>query len=478
MNIKLMLKLTGKTLLVLDALLLIPLLVSLWYGESVRPFLFTILPLTVFGGGLTLIPAKSRGFSHDGFFAVGFIWPLYGICGAFPFLFSGYFSSFIDCLFESISGFTTTSATVLMQIEHLPRGILFWRSMTNFLGGMGVLVLTVALLPKLGIRPTQVMWAESPGPIKSKLVPKSSDSSKILYAIYLALTALMILALLMSGMPLFDSVTNAFATAGTGGLSIRNFSIGSYVNPAAEVIITVFMLLFSINFSAYFFLLCGKWKQVARSDELRFFCGAALISTVLITLNIRPIYASIGEALRHAAFQSASFLSSTGFFTVNFDVWPEFSRNLLLLLMMSGACAGSTGGGLKVSRVLLLLKSLSREIRQIIHPRSISVVKLDGLAVEEKTLHTVHSYFATYMVLIFAAALIVSLDNHSFGTTLSSVLACINNIGPGLELVGPLGSYSIFSPLSKVVLSLCMILGRLEIFPVLILFSRAAWRRT
>jgi trk system potassium uptake protein TrkH len=344
---------------------------------------------------------------------------------------------------------------------------------------MGVLVLTIALLPSLGARTSFLTRAESPGPVKSKLVPKTSQSSKILYSIYLVLTLLQILCLKLAGMDLYDAVVHAFATAGTGGFSTRNLSIAAYNSAAIEIIVTVFMLLFAVNFSMYFLLLCGKWKRVLQSDELRFFLIVVALSGLVIAVNIRGDFpADFGSALRHAFFQVASIISTTGFATANFDLWPELSRCILVLLMFLGACAGSTGGGLKCARVLLLLKNLRRELQGLIHPRSVHVVKLDGQVVEERVLHTVHVFFAAYLLILASGVLLISLDNFSFTTTATAVISCIGNIGPGLDLVGPMGNFSIFSVFSKLILSLCMIIGRLEIFPILILFSKNAWSRT
>lgn len=398
--------------------------------------------------------------------------------GALPFFFSGFFPSYVDCFFESVSGFTTTGASILTAVEPLPRGILFWRSFMHWMGGMGVLILTIALLPSLGGRTLHVMRAESPGPIVSKLVPKTSQSSKILYGIYCALTLLEVFCLRIAGMPWYDSLVHSFATAGTGGFSTRNLSIAAYESPAIEVIITLFMLVFSINFALYFLLLCGKVRQALRSDELRFFLAVVAFSTLLISINIWPMYPADGSAVRHAAFQVGSIISTTGFASTDFNLWPEFSRILLVLLMFIGACAGSTGGAIKCSRVLLLLKCIRREIRQVVHPRSVNVVKLDGRVVDEDSLRSVQLFFAAYLFIALGATLLVSVDNFSFGTTFTAVVSCIGNVGPGLELVGPMGNYSAFSGFSKLVLSLCMLIGRLEVLPVLVLFSRNAWKRS
>ena len=478
MNFRLVFKVTGKALMVEAVSMLIPLLVSLIYQEDPTPFLYTIPLVMIIGFLLSLMPSNDHFFPREGFFSVALIWLLMGAFGALPFFFSGYFNSYIDCFFEAVSGFTTTGASILTAVEPLPRGILFWRSFIHWLGGMGVLILTIALLPSLGARTLHLMKAESPGPVVSKLVPKSSQSSKILYGIYCALTAIEVIILRITGMPWYDSIVHSFATAGTGGFSTRNLSIAAYGSPAIEIIITIFMLLFSVNFSLYFLLLCGKVKQVLKSDELRFFLIIVFASIILISINIWDLYPTGGESIRHAAFQVGSIISTTGFASTDFNLWPEFSRILLVLLMFIGACAGSTGGAIKCSRVLLLGRCIKREIRQVIHPRAVNVVKLDGRVVDESGLRSVHIFFSAYILITLGATLLVSLDNYSFGTTFTAVVSCIGNIGPGLELVGPMGNYALFSGFSKLVLSLCMIIGRLEVLPILVLFSGNAWKRS
>ena len=479
MNYKLVLRVTGLALILEAACLLLPMLVSLIYREDPLPFLWSILILAAVGSALSLLFKKAPNSlqARDGFLTVGLIWTLFGAFGALPFRFSGLFGNYVNCFFECISGFTTTGASILTAVEGLPYGLLFWRSFTHWLGGMGVLVLTAALLPSLGISSNFLIRAESPGPVKSKLVPRASQSSKILYAIYLALTAIQTILLRIAGLPWYDSIVHAFGTAGTGGFSIRNTSVGAYGNPAVEIIITVFMLLFSINFAMYFLLLTRKFKQVLLSDELRFFLILVLLSIAAVTINILPSYDSLGDAVRISAFQVATIISTTGYATADFNPWPEFSRMLLVILMLMGACAGSTGGGMKCSRVLVLFRSAAREIRTIIHPRSVSVVRLDGEPLPEQTVRTTQCYFIIYMFLTFGASLLVGLDNFSFGTTLTAVISCTNNIGPGLEAVGPMGNFAAFSNLSKLILSFCMILGRLEMFPILVLFSRNAWKK-
>ena len=478
MNFRLVFKVTGKALMVEAVSMLIPLMVCLFYQEDLTPFLFTIPLVMIIGFALSLLHSNDHFFPREGFFSVALIWLLMGAFGALPFYFSGFFPSYIDCFFEAVSGFTTTGASILTAVEPLSRGILFWRSFIHWLGGMGVLILTIALLPSLGSRTLHLMKAESPGPVVSKLVPKSSQSSKILYGIYCGMTAIEIIALRIAGMPWYDSIVHSFATAGTGGFSTRNLSIAAYNSPAIEIIITIFMLLFSVNFSLYFLLLCGKVKQVLKSDELRFFLIVVFASIVLITFNIWNLYPTVGESIRHAAFQVGSIISTTGFASTDFNQWPEFSRVLLVLLMFVGACAGSTGGAIKCSRVLLLGRCIRREIKQVIHPRVVNVVKLDGRVVDEPALRSVHIFFAAYIFITLGATLLVSVDNNSFGTTFTAVVSCIGNIGPGLELVGPMGNYAFFSPFSKLLLSLCMIIGRLEILPILVLFSGNAWKRS
>ncbi len=480
MNYKVVLRVTGVALLLEAAALLIPLCVALLYREDPVPFLAAILLLAAAGLALSIVFRRSRGSlqARDGFLAVGLSWALFGVFGALPFRLSGLFGNYADCFFEAVSGFTTTGATMLTAVEGLPYGLLFWRSLTHWLGGMGVLVLTAALLPMLGVSSNFLIRAESPGPVKSKLVPRASQSSKILYGIYLVLTVIETVSLRLAGMPWYDSVIHAMGTAGTGGFSIKNTSIGAYGSPAIEIIVTVFMFLFSVNFAMYFLLLTGRVRQVLKSDELRFFLAMTAVAITAVTVNIAPLFPTVGDALRAAAFQCLSIISTSGYSTADFNLWPEFSRMLLVILMFIGACAGSTAGGIKCSRILVLLRSARREVQSIIHPRSVSVVRLDGEPLSEQTVRTTHCFFIIYMFLLFGVSLVVGLDNFSFGTTFTAVLTCVSNVGPGLEMVGPMGSFAAFSPFSKVVLSLCMIIGRLEMFPVLVLFSRNAWKRT
>ena len=426
MNLKLVSRLVGRVLLVEAFFMLLPLAVALLYQEDPAPFLLTILLMAILGLALSAVPATRHFYAREGFFAVGLIWLVTGVMGALPFYFSGTFPSFVDCLFESVSGFTTTGATILTDIEAQPRGILFWRAFTHWMGGMGVLVLLTALLPSLGIRSHYLTQAETPGPVFSKLVPKQSQTSKILYGIYCAMTLAEVALLKLAGMPLYDSFIHAF-----------------------------FALLFSINFAMYFLLLCRRFREVLQSDELRFFLVVVGLSTAVIAFNIRHLYQGPLQCLRYAFFQVSSIISTTGFATADFCLWPQFSQIIFILLMLCGACAGSTGGGIKCSRILLAGRAIRREVHRIIHPRSVEIVKLDGKPVDESTLASVLLFISCY----------------------TSVITCISNTGPGLGAVGPAGNFSAFSPLSKLVLSLCMIIGRLEIFPILVMFSRSTWRR-
>ena len=478
MNIKLVLKLVGRILLLEAAAMVIPMAVALLYRESPLPFLYAILIMAACGFGLSALPAKQQFFTREGFAAVGLIWIFTGLAGALPFIFCGWFATPMDAIFESCSGFTTTGSTILTEIESLPKGILFWRAFTHWMGGMGVLVLATAIVPKLGIRSHYLTQAETPGPVFSKLVPKQSQTSKILYQMYFALTALEVVCLKLAGMPLYDSLIHAFSTAGTGGFSNRNASVGAYDSVPIDIIITVFMLLFSINFAIYFLLLTKKWREALQSDELRFFLGVVFGAIAIITLANLEVYRSIWQSLRYAAFQVAAIVSTTGFGTADFVLWPQFSQLIIVLLMFCGASAGSTGGGMKCSRVLLLLRSIRREIHRVTHPRSVEVVKLDGKLVSESTLHSLLVFLGAYVTTIFAAALVVSLDGQSFTASFSAALTCVSNVGPGLEVIGPTGNFALFSPLSKLVMALCMIIGRLEIYPILVLFSPSTWRRS
>ena len=478
MNHKLIFHTLGSTLQLEALCLLLPLLVSLGYREDPRPFLFTILPVAVLGTVLSRLRARPDFYYREGFAVVGLVWIVLSLFGALPFRFSGEFGRYIDCLFEIVSGFTTTGASILTQIEGLPRGLLFWRSFSSWIGGLGVVVFLLALLPKLGDRSQVLVQAESPGPISSKLVPRTARSSRILTLIYLGLTGAEIAALLLAGMPLYDASVNAFATVCTGGFSVLNQSIAGYGMPACEVIITVFMVLCSLNLGIFFLLWTRQWDIVRRNDEMWVFLGTVGGSVLLVFCLILPGYDGAGHALRDAAFQVSSIVSTTGFSTADFDRWPELARLILVCLMFFGGCAGSTAGGIKFARILLLVRCAARSLRRFTNPRSVKVVKLDGSPVEERTLTEVFVFFLLYLLILAAVSAIVSLDSVSLTTSFTAALACLSNIGPGLDAVGPAGNFAALSALSKGSLTFAMLAGRLELFPILILLRPDTWKKT
>ncbi len=478
MNIRMVLRILGYVLGAEAVLMLLPLLVCLIYGENPFPFLVCILGLGICAGLLRLIKPRSRSlFAREGFLAVSLAWILVSLAGAVPFVLDGAIPSYVDALFETVSGFTTTGASVLRDVEALPCGLLFWRSFTHWIGGMGVLVFIMAVLPMAGDRSMHLMRAEVPGPSVGKLVPRVRHTALLLYAIYLALTILEVGFLLAGGMPLFDSLVHAFGTAGTGGFSIKNASIAAYNSPYLEGVIGVFMLLFGVNFNLYFLLLMRDFKQVLKSEELRIYLLIVAGSVGMITLNILPTAGGAETAFREAFFQVSSIITTTGYATADYTTWPTFSQTVLFLLMVTGACGGSTGGGLKVSRLIILVKKCGRELIRLVHPRAVGAVRLDGKAVDNQTSHDVGIFFITYMGIIGGMTLLVSLDGFDFTTTISAVAACMGNIGPGLGTVGPSGNFMDFSVLSKLLLSVTMLLGRLEIFPLLLTLTPVIYRK-
>ncbi len=480
MNFRMIFRSLGLVMIVEAACMLPSLLVSLIYKQQdFLSFIITILAMVIFGLVLYSIKARNSNiYARDGFAIVSVGWVLVSFFGALPFFISGAIPSFIDAFFESASGFTTTGSTILKEIESLPRGILFWRSFTHWMGGMGVLVLTLAVLPKAGATTFQIMKAESPGPNPGKLVPKIGQTAKILYGIYIVLTLVQIGLLLIAGMPVYDSLIHAFGTAGTGGFSNMNKSVGAYGNVFIEVIITVFMFLFGINFTLYYQGLKGNIKSIFKDEEFRFYLGTVVAAILLITWNLYgTVFDSLWEGLRHASFQVSSIITTTGYATTDFNLWPVFSKSILVLLMFIGASAGSTGGGIKCIRIVLLFKAIKREIIKVIHPRSVYSVKLGGRIVEEETLTGVMTYFFAYIAIMVGSLFIVALDGMDLVTTFTAVATTIGNVGPGLEVVGPIGSFADFSFLSKLVFSIIMLFGRLEIFPMLILFTPSFWKR-
>ena len=482
MNLKMMGKFISQ-IVAIEAVFMIPaLLSSLYCGEAaaVKGFLWTFVIMLLVAGGLYLVCRKAGKLfgAREGLVCVGFSWIILSLLGCLPFVISGNIPKFIDAFFEIVSGFTTTGASVVPAVEELDKGILYWRSFSHWLGGMGVLVFLLAISP--GSKGTgftmHLLRAESPGPDVGKLVPKMKQTAVILYSIYVVLTILNIIFLLCGGMSLFESVCTAFGTAGTGGFGIKNDSLASY-SPYLQNVTTIFMFLFGVNFSIYYLLLLKEFKSVFKDEELRLYFGLAVVCVVLIVLNIRPLYGTLEETIRHAAFQVSSIMTTTGFATTDFDLWPSFSKAILMMLMLIGASAGSTGGGFKCIRVLLLFKILRRNIRQILNPRKVMVVRSNGRPVDEKVLSNTNAYLAAYVVIIIISTLLISLDGFGFETNLSAVLACFNNIGPGMAAVGPTCNFAAYSVFSKIILSINMLAGRLEIFPILVLLSRSTWNR-
>ena len=478
MNRKMVLYTVGRIILLEGVLLLIPLAVSLYYRELLTAWAFAVTVAAAAAVGSLLMLFNRHGdrtlFAKGGFITVALSWVALALIGALPFTLSGAIPSYVDAVFETVSGLTTTGASVLPNPEVLTKGLLFWRSFTHWIGGMGVIVLMMAVMPAESGRSIHILRAEVPGPVVGKLVPRLRDTAKILYLIYLALTVLQIVFLLCGGMPLFDSVVHTFGTAGTGGFGIKADSVASY-SPYLQWVITVFMLIFGVNFNLYYFLLLRRVKPVLKSGELWCYLAVVVVSTVLIVWNVSPLYGAFSETLRHSAFQVSSIMTTTGYSTTDFAAWPELSKAILLLLMMVGGCAGSTAGGLKVSRVILLFKIVGRDLKKMLHPRSVGVVQVSGKPVEEQTLNGVSSYFVLYMILLLAVFLILSFEPFSFETNLSATIACFNNVGPGLAGVGPLSNYAAYSDFSTIVLSLAMLFGRLEIYPILFALTPSVW---
>jgi len=481
MNYKMMGRFISQILFV-EAFFMIPaLLVSLGYHEAgaAKAFAVTIALILIIALVSSRIcrGAPSAFRAREGLVCVGISWIVLSLLGCLPFYLSREIPKYVDAFFEIVSGFTTTGASVVPAVEELSHGILYWRSFSHWLGGMGVLVFLLAFTGEKGQGFTMhLLRAESPGPSVGKLVPKMRKTAGILYLLYICLTVLDILFLLLGDMPLFEAVCHAFGTAGTGGFGVKNDSFTSY-SPYLQNVTTVFMILFGVNFSCYYLLMLKQFRSVFRDEELRTYFSIILISVLLITLNVRHLYPTLEETIRHAAFQVGSIMTTTGYATTDYELWPAFSKTLILCLMVCGACAGSTGGGMKVARLLLIFKSLGRNIRQVVSPRKVELVRNNGAVVDEKILDNTNAYLAAYITIVFAVFLIISLDGFSIGTNFSAVLCTFNNIGPGFEAVGPTCNFSAYSDLSKLVLSWAMLAGRLEIFPMLVLFNKGTWKR-
>lgn len=480
MNITAILNIIGHVMKYEIILLLIPFFVALFYGQGdANAFLYTVLLMIPIALILIKIKGKKNEiYAKEGFLTVGLAWIVISFFGALPFVFSGAIPSLVDAFFETSSGFTTTGASILTEIQSLPKGILFWRSFTHWVGGMGFLIFILALMPTFSGNTIHLLKAESPGPTPGKIVPKIKQTAKILYAIYFVLTLIETIFLKGAGLSWYDSIIHALGTAGTGGFSNMNASVAAFNNPAVEWIITIFMLLFGVNFVLYFQLIRGNVKAFFKSEELKWYLIAVFASIIIIAVNIIPFnHGDVTKSIRDSAFQVSSIVTTTGYATVNFNLWPTLSKVILIMLMFMGAMAGSTGGGIKTIRIVIIFKAIRREIDKILHPRRVKSVKIDGNVVEEETISGVFLFIFAYIIISLIAIFIVSFDNFDITTTVTSVIATLSNIGPGLEIVGPAGNFSVFSDLSKLVLSFCMLAGRLEIYPMLILFSPSLWKK-
>lgn len=462
-----------------EAILMLPsVIVGLIYREAITwcflPAIGALLLLSLFG---LKKPKNTAIYAREGFLVVAAAWVLMSLFGAVPFWLSGEFDTVWDCIFEIVSGFTTTGASILNSVEQLPHCILFWRSFSHWIGGMGVLVFVLAVMPMGEERSMHLMRAEVPGPVVGKLVPRMRDTAKILYTVYAAMTLLLVILLVAGGMPLFDSVCHAFGAAGTGGFAIKNTGIAYYNSAYIDIVLSVFMLLFGVNFSLYHLILIGRIKNAIRSEELHVYIGIVAATVAMIAVNTLSIYQNVGLTLRNAFFQVSSIITTTGYSTVDFNRWPAFSRMILLLLMMIGACAGSTGGAMKVSRVVILFKGARQEVRRLLHPRAVTVVRMEGQPVNSGLLRATLIFFVMYIACLAIGTLLLSLGEPDFETNFTAAVACLGNIGPGFAKVGATGNYGFYSGASKVLLSLEMLAGRLELFPIILLFSPATYRR-
>ena len=477
MNIRMIGFVLGRILLVEAGLLTLPLAVALLYREPAMPWLITMAALVVCGALLSFRkPERTALYAKDGFAAVALVWLLMSAFGALPFVLSGDILHYVDAFFETVSGFTTTGASILPAVEPLSRGSLFWRSFTHWVGGMGVLVFVMAILPMSDGHTMHILRAEMPGPTAGKLVSRMSDTAKILYGMYFVMTLVMIGLLLLGGMDLFDASVHAFGAAGTGGFSSRNASVGAYNSAYIDIVTGIGMLAFGVNFNLYFFLLVRRFREVLRSEELWVYLGIVAASTAAIAANILSLYDSVGTALRHTFFQVSSVITTTGYATVDFGQWPVFSKTVLVLLMFVGGCAGSTAGGLKVTRIVTLAKAAVMDMRKMLHPNAVINVRMEGRALPEKQVRGVQAYLSIYILILCGSWLLLSLAGFDELTTFTAVVTCINNVGPGLNMVGPTGNFGFFAPWAKLLLSFDMLAGRLELFPMLLLFAPSIWR--
>ena len=479
MNYRIVSKILGQVLFIEAGLMVVPLIVAAIYGENVHPFTVSVLITAAAGAALYAGGVHAQGAirTREGFVSVALSWIVISLFGTLPFVLSGAIPNWIDAFFEIVSGFTTTGSSILTEIQSLPRGVLFWRSFSHWIGGMGVLVFMMAVMPMDDEHSMHLLRAEVPGPVKGKLAPKMRTTARMLYVIYIVLTVVEIVVLLIGGMPLYDALVNSFGTAGTGGFSVLNASIGGYNSVYAEMVIAVFMLLFGINFNLYAMLVMRRTLKVFKSQELFLYLGLVAFATVTIALNILPLYQNFAQCMRYSFFQVSSIITSTGYGSADFNLWPQYSRTLLVILMIVGACAGSTGGGTKVSRLLIMIKQCHNDIRRQVFPRAVSAVRIDDQRVDDRTVRTTLSFYALYAIAAILGTLLLSLQGLDLETTFTSVIACLSNIGPGLGLVGPAGNFSMWNAFGKLLLSACMLLGRLEFFPMLMLFTPGVWVR-
>ena len=480
MNLKMVVKTIGKLLQAEALFMILPLLVSIYYKENLLYVYGIVIALLLIAGTImALTKAKAKTiYAREGFLIVSLSWILLSFFGALPFVISGEIPSVIDAMFETVSGFTTTGATILVDIESMSKSLLFWRAFTHWLGGMGIIVFVLAFLPQKDMQSMHIMRAEVPGPSVGKLVSKTTVTARILYIMYGVLTVGEIIALLCCKMPLFDSVTTALATAGTGGFSIKNASIAAYNSLSVEIVVALFMLLFGVNFNLYYLMIMKQFKRAIKSEELWTYIGIVVVSTGIIAINILPLVGTLGEALRQSGFQVASIITTTGFGTADFGAWPTLSKFIIVMLMFSGACTGSTGGGLKVGRIMILVKTVTRELKRAINPRSVKCIKLDGAVVDKEVISTTSIYFTVYMLLIAFSTFLISFDKVDLMAATTSVISCINNIGPGLSNDGMISHFADFSNFSKIIFTADMLIGRLEIFPMIILFLPSTWKKS
>ena len=478
MNYPIILYILGCVLKFESAFLLLPAVVGFIYKEDeALSYLFTAALCFIVGTVMShKKPASKNLFIREGFVTVAASWVIMSIFGAIPFVLTGDIPNYVNALFETISGFTTTGSSILSDVEALSKTGLFWRSFTHWVGGMGVLVFIMAILPLMGGSTMNLMKAESTGPSISKLVPHVKDTAKILYGMYIALTLCEIAMLCVFHMPLYDALVTTFGTVGTGGFGIYNSSIGGY-SPEIQVVVTVFLVFSGINYTAYFYILSYKFKEAFRIEEVRWYLIIFFSAVAIITYNIRGLYTSLGESLRHAAFQVASIITTAGFATTDFDLWPELSKCILVIIMIIGSCSGSTAGGMKISRVLMLIKTIKKELSLIVHPREVRKIRMDGRVLDHETLRNTNVFFVVYFVILLTSTLLISIDNFDFTTNFTAAIATLNNIGPGLAMVGPTRNFAIYSPFSKFILMFNMLAGRLELFPLVIMMLPTTWKR-